>query len=157
MKQMVLTVGAVTLVTCASVVIAQDARHAFIQSSAEVQWGPAPASLPPAAQGAVLHGDPVKAGPFALRLKLPDGYRIPPHYHPSIQITVLEGTLVIGTGDAVNTRTEEPLRAGAFVFVPAGLRYFARAQGETVVELHGTAPWGITYVSASDDPRKNQH
>jgi quercetin dioxygenase-like cupin family protein len=113
--------------------------------------------VPAGAQGAVLQGDPAKAGPFTLRLKLPDGYRIPPHYHPAIEhITVIQGTFVLGMGDKVNSATEKPLGAGSFAFMPAGMRHFVRAQGETIVQLHGTGPWGITYVNPSDDPRKKQ-
>lgn len=133
------------------------AHHAFIQPG-DVKWGAAPASLPPGAEGAILQGDPAKAGPFTLRLKLPDGYRIPPHYHPAIEhITVLQGTFVLGTGEAVSSGTETPLGAGSFAFMAAGMRHFVRTQGETVVQLHGTGPWGITYVNASDDPRKKQN
>src|SRR3990170_3965515 len=121
--------------------------HAFIQP-ADVKWGAAPASLPPGAQGAVLQGDPAKPGPFTLRLKLPDGYRIPPHYHPAIEhITVIQGTFVVGMGEKVNVGTEKSLGAGSFAFMPAGMRHFVRAQGETIVQLHGTGPWGITYVN----------
>ena len=25
---------------------------------------------------------------------------------------------------------------------------------ETVVQLHGTGPWGINYINPNDDPRK---
>lgn len=131
--------------------------HGLI-TPAEVTWGPAPASIPPGAQGAVLQGDPAKAGPFTLRLKLPGGFRIPPHYHPAIEhITVLQGTFVLGMGDKADPSTEKPLGSGAFAFMPAGMRHFVRAQGETIVQLHGTGPWGITYVNASDDPRKKQN
>jgi hypothetical protein len=34
--------------------------------------------------------------------------------------------------------------------------HFAWTKGETVVQLHGTGPWGITYVNEMDDPRKHQ-
>ena len=129
-------------------------NHGLIAPS-DVKWGPAPASIPPGAQGAVLEGDPAKAGPFTLRLKLPDGYRIPPHYHAAIEhVTVLQGTFALGMGDKVDPAVEKPLPAGSFAFMPAGMRHFVRAQGETIVQLHGTGPWGITYVNASDDPRK---
>jgi hypothetical protein len=40
--------------------------------------------------------------------------------------------------------------------MPAGMRHFARTQGETIVQLHGVGPWGITYVNPSDDPRKTR-
>ena len=47
----------------------------------DIKWGEAPPDLPKGAQIAVLHGDPSKAGQFTVRLKMPDGYKIPPHWH----------------------------------------------------------------------------
>ncbi len=128
-------------------------EHALILPS-ELTWGPAPASVPDGAQAAILEGNPAKEGPFTMRLKLPDGYRLPPHYHPAVEhVTVLQGTFVLGVGEKLNTSTEKPLGAGSFAFMPAGMRHFARAQGETIIQLHGVGPWGITYVNAFDDPR----
>jgi anti-sigma factor ChrR (cupin superfamily) len=128
--------------------------HALLLAS-EMTWGPAPASLPPGAQAAALEGDPAKAGPFTLRLKLPDGYQIPPHYHPAVEhITVIEGTFVLGMGEKATEDGTKTLTAGSFAFMPAGMRHFARVQGNSIVQLHGTGPWGITYVNPSDDPRK---
>lgn len=135
----------------------QTAKDHGLYSPSDVTWGPAPASVPPGAQGAILEGDPAKAGPFTLRLRLPDGYRLPPHYHPAVEhVTVLQGTFILGMGDKVDTSKEKPLAAGSFAVMPTGMRHFARAQGETIVQLHGTGPWGITYVNSSDDPRKKQ-
>jgi len=158
MKRIVAAVGMVALLGGANALVGQDTKdHGLIQP-AEVKWGAAPASLPPGAQGALLEGDPAKAGPFTLRLKLPEGYRIPPHYHPGVEhITVIQGTFVLGMGEKVDTGTEKPLGAGSFAFMPAGMRHFARAHGETIVQLHGTGPWGITYVNAAEDPRKKQN
>src|SRR6202000_46033 len=51
----------------------------------KIQGGPAPPMLQPGAQFAVLAGDPGKAGPFIIRLKLPDGYKIMPHWHPTAE------------------------------------------------------------------------
>src|SRR3954467_7818190 len=49
----------------------------------QVKWGPAPPALPPGAQAAVLAGDPHQKGAACtVRLKLPDGYKVPPHRHP---------------------------------------------------------------------------
>jgi hypothetical protein len=47
-----------------------------------LQWQAGPSSLPAGAKLAVLEGDPTKEGPFVMRLRLPDGYTIPPHTHP---------------------------------------------------------------------------
>jgi quercetin dioxygenase-like cupin family protein len=133
----------------------QTKDHGFFTPN-DVTWSPI-ASLPAGAQSAILEGDPTKAGPFTLRVKMPDGYRIPPHYHPGVEhVTVIQGTFVLGMGEKVNTDTEKPLPAGSFSFMPAGMRHFARTQGETIVQLHGVGPWGITYVNPSDDPRKTR-
>ena len=48
-------------------------------SPAEVKWKDGPGSLPAGAKFAVLEGDPAKEGPFVMRLRLPDGFRIQPH------------------------------------------------------------------------------
>jgi len=62
-----------------------------------IVWQDAPASLPPGAKVAVLEGDPAKAGPFVMRMKFPDGYRVAPHTHPRPErVTVLKGALNIG-------------------------------------------------------------
>jgi quercetin dioxygenase-like cupin family protein len=103
----------------------------------------------------VLEGDPAKEGPFTLRVRLPDGYRIPPHYHPVVEhVTVIQGAFVLGMGDKVTDDGVKALTAGSFAYMPAGMRHFVRAQGDTVVQIHGTGPWGITYVNPADDPRK---
>ncbi len=42
------------------------------------------------AQVTVLYGDPSKEGLFALRLKFPKGFHVPPHLHPKPEVlTVL--------------------------------------------------------------------
>src|ERR1043166_5466679 len=62
----------------------------------EIKWGEAPPDLPKGAQLAVLHGDPSKKAPFTLRLKMPDGYKIAPHWHTKDeQLTILSGTFIL--------------------------------------------------------------
>ena len=103
----------------------------------------------------MLEGDPAKAGPFTLRLKMPDGYKFPPHYHPADEhVTVLQGTLVMGMGETFDHGAGRELAVGSFAMMPTGIRHFAWTKGETIVQLHGIGPWGLTYVNAADDPRK---
>src|SRR3954463_5998383 len=66
----------------------------------QVKWGPGPPALPPGAELAVIEGDPSKAGAsFTIRAKLPDGYKIPPHWHPTDErVTVLQGSFGRGVG-----------------------------------------------------------
>jgi len=32
--------------------------------------------------------------------------------------------------------------------------HFAWNKEETIVQVHGVGPWGVTYVNPADDPRK---
>ena len=117
--------------------------------------GPGPASVPAGAQAAVLEGDLMKAGLFTLRLKMPDGYKIAPHYHPADEhVTALQGTFVMGMGEKFDQSAGRELAVGSFAVMPTGTRHFAWTKGETIVQLQGVGPWGLTYVNPADDPRK---
>ncbi len=122
--------------------------------SDRVKWRPGPPSLPEGAQIAVLEGDLSKAGPYTMRLKFPDGYRVAPHSHPVREhITVLEGTLMMGMGKSFDRAATKPLGPGSLFVLPVGDHHYVWTKGETVVQLHGTGPWGIDYVNPEDDPR----
>jgi hypothetical protein len=42
---------------------------------------------------AIVGGDPIGPGKSTLQLSMPNGYRIPPHFHPSYEhVEVKEGT-----------------------------------------------------------------
>jgi hypothetical protein len=130
------------------------AEEMSFYSPAEVRWKDGPGSLPTGAKFAVLEGDPAKEGPFVMRLWLPDGFRIQPHWHPKVErVTVVSGTFNLGMGEKFDQSATREMLAGTFGFWPAGMRHFAWARGETVLQLHGTGPWMITYVNPADDPR----
>lgn len=146
--------AAIVLAAGSALAAMPNGQHVMVMPGA-VQWGPAPASLPAGAQAAVLEGDPARAGSFTLRIRMPDGYTIPPHWHAANEhVTVLAGVFVMGHGDTLDRSKGHDLPAGAFAMMPAGTRHFAWTRGETIVQLHGTGPWGLTYVNATDDPRK---
>ena len=120
--------------------------QAHVITPTDLKWGPAPAILPAGARLAVLEGDPSKAGPFTMRLEMPAGYRIPPHFHQVDEhVTVISGAF-----DAGKLTTLPP---GTFGVIPPGVRHFARADKATVVQLHGVGPWGLTYVNPADQPK----
>jgi len=128
---------------------------AAIHAPANIKWQDGPASLPPGARIAVLEGDPAKEGFFTMRLRLPDEYKIPPHTHPKVEhVTVISGTFNLGMGDKFEQSASQEMPAGTFGFWPAGMKHFAWAKGETVVQLHGVGPWSIEYLDPADDPRK---
>src|SRR5262245_13155292 len=78
---------------------AAEGHHTEVDGDA-VQWGAAPPSLPPGAQGAALMGSPAKEGPFVLRLKFPAGFVIPPHRHSKDEfVTVISGGFAVAAGE----------------------------------------------------------
>lgn len=132
----------------------KDTTRPKLSRPNEIEWVDGPAALPSGAQIAVLEGDPAKSGPFVFRIKLPDGYKIPPHTHPKTErITVLQGTFNLGMGETFDQNVAEPMPTGTYGSWPAGMVHYAFAKGETVVQLHGEGPWEITYVNPEDDPR----
>ncbi|MEQ1865802.1 MAG: cupin domain-containing protein [Micropepsaceae bacterium] len=125
---------------------------------ADIKWGPGPASLPLGAEAAVLYGDPSKEGLFAMRLKLPKGYRIAPHTHAKPEIvTVISGTFRLGQGETADQSNAKALTAGSFIALPPGHAHFAGADEDTVVQLNSTGPWSVTYINPKDDPRQKAH
>ncbi len=134
--------------------VSPPGQHAIVARAGTEQWGPAPAALPRGASVAVLEGDPTQAGPFTMRVLLPAGYRIPPHFHPVTEhVTVIRGVFQLGMGDTFDAGRLTDLPAGAFAAMSPGTRHFARTEVETVIQLHGVGPWGLTYVNPADDPR----
>jgi quercetin dioxygenase-like cupin family protein len=121
----------------------------------KLQWAPSPV-LPPGAMAALVAGNPAKEGEmYAIRIKFPDGYKVPPHWHPADEnVTVLQGTLRFGVGEQIDESRTADAPAGSFAHMPKGVRHFAMAKGDTVVHIQGLGPFGINYVHPSDDPRK---
>jgi quercetin dioxygenase-like cupin family protein len=117
-------------------------------------WGPAPAVFPAGAKMAVLQGDPSKAEVYAVRLDMPSGYKVPPHFHPTDEhVTVISGTFLVGMGDSLDAAHTTALPAGAFITAGANMHHYAIARGRTVVQVHGMGPFALTYVHPQDQPR----
>jgi hypothetical protein len=131
-------------------------QNAF--TAGKIPYGPAPAFLRPGAQLAVLEGDPGAAqGDFTVRLKMPSGYRIAPHWHPNREnITVLAGNFKAGMGDSFDESKMMTFGVGSFVFMDPSMHHYAMADGEVVVQVHGQSPLQFNYVNASDDPSKKK-
>jgi hypothetical protein len=121
-----------------------------------IPWGPAPPSIPAGAQMAVLEGNPAgNTGDYTVRLKLPDGYRFPPHWHPMREnVTVLSGTFLVGMGDTFDTSKMGSFAAGSFAYLDPDMHHYAMASGAVVVQVHGQAPFQIRYVNPQDDPTR---
>lgn len=129
------------------------ANHVLL-SAAELKWGPAPPALPSGSMVALLSGDPAQPGPFAIRTKMPAGYRIPPHWHPVVEhLTILSGDVALGMGDTFDESTMTTLGPGGYAALPPEMRHYLKARTDVVMEVHGVGPFVLTYVNPADDPR----
>jgi quercetin dioxygenase-like cupin family protein len=148
--------GAVGLAILSTVVVAQEKTTSHILLTApELKWGDPPPVFRKEARMAVVSGDPGKAGLFVVRLKMPAGYKIAPHWHPTDEhVTVLSGSFVLGMGDKFDAATMKTLPAGGYALLPAEMRHFAMAKTAATVQVHGTGPFVLNYVNPADDPSK---
>jgi len=89
-----------------------------------------------------------------MRLKMPDGYKIPPHHHLRREhVPVISGAFKVGMGDSFDAEKMNEFSPGSFAYLEPTVHHYAMSKGETVIQLHGTGPWEIKYVNTSDDPR----
>lgn len=145
----------IVLTLCASsgVGASQDHGHVVVLPD-PVEWRPASPKLPPGAQIAVLSGDPsAPGGLYVFWAKLPDGYSVPPHWHPMDEnVTVIKGVMILGFGARFEQAGMRELPAGSFVMLPKERPHFNRMKGETILQFHGVGPYDIVYVSAGQNP-----
>lgn len=133
-----------------------DKDHGVVTPD-DIKWVDGSAALQKGAKMFILEGDPSKDGPFVIRVKLPDGFRVMPHTHPKDErVTVLRGTLYLGMGATFDAKAAKAMPAGSYARTGAGMKHFAWVQGETILQIHGTGPWAIDYVNPEDDPRMKQ-
>ena len=133
---------------------ARAERSASVFAPDQITWTDGPPSLPSGAKMAVLHGNPTKGGTFTMRLMLPDGFTVQPHFHPTDEhVTVLKGKFMVGMGDKFDESKMQKLETATFAVMPAGMRHYAKADGQTILQIHGKGPFKVTYVNKADDPR----
>ncbi|WP_366653691.1 cupin domain-containing protein [Fodinicurvata sp. EGI_FJ10296] len=120
---------------------------------AELEWSDV-ASMAPPAEIAVIEGDLGAEEPFTFRLNLPAGYEIDPHIHPAYErVTVISGSLHFAHGDTFDRERAQELPQGGVAIMAPGEPMFGYTEVDTVIQLHGTGPWGIDYINDEDDPR----
>ena len=134
---------------------AQSPAH-ILTAPTGMKWGPPPPMFNQAAKFTVLAGDPSKEGLFTVRLKMPAGYKIMPHTHPTAEyLTVLSGALRVGMTRDWQDASMKELPAGGFAHMLAQAAHYVQARGETLIQVSGQAPFTITYINPADDPRKS--
>ena len=138
-------------VVLASPAFAGPAEHA-ITSPDRVEWKPFVGPF----TWAILSGDPMKKGsPFVIRIKHPDGVKVPPHWHPIDEhATVLSGKFHIGMGKTFDESKMEVIGPGGYLLLPKKMPHYAVGEGETIVQVHGVGPFKTIFVNPADDPTK---
>jgi quercetin dioxygenase-like cupin family protein len=151
----VLAFGAFSLVLVAAVGAQSSAPAHVLLPPAGIKWGAGPPVFEKGLSFAVLSGDPGKAGLFVVRLKMPAGYKIAPHWHPTDEhVTVIAGTLALGMGDKLDAAAAKDVPAGSYALLPAEMHHYAVARTAATVQVHGNGPFALNYVNPADDPSK---
>lgn len=146
------TLSLVLLLVGTTGALAEDMKMPV--NASQLQWAPAPNFVPTGAQITVLSGDPSKDGLFVIRVKMPTGYQIPAHNHPTTEmVTVISGDFHLGMGDKLDENKGMLLTAGGYAEAPAHMNHYAWASSPTIVQIDGQGPFAITYVNPADDPR----
>jgi quercetin dioxygenase-like cupin family protein len=148
-----------TFLVVAAVLMSQASAVAadspLVRSAKDVKWGAPPPVLPPGAKFAVIAGNPAATGLVTVRLEMPAGYVIPPHFHPTDEhITVLKGSFSFGTGDVVDKTHALTLSPGGYGVAMANMHHYAYTTTGATIQVHLQGPFAITYVNPADDPSK---
>jgi quercetin dioxygenase-like cupin family protein len=92
--------------------------------------------------GGSVFGDPSQAGVYVYRNRFGPGQTSRPHYHDRDRwVTVIKGTWWTDEGDVFRPDKMVPIKAGGFMFHPAGLHHYDGAKDEeTIVQIMGIGP-----------------
>ncbi len=127
----------------------------ILMTPEETKWGEPPPVFEKGMSFTVVSGDPSKPGLYVVRAKMPAGYKIAPHWHPTDEhVTVLSGKLALGMGEKFDKASMKVLPAGGYALLPAEMRHFAMATTAVTIQVHGQGPFALTYVNPADDPSK---
>lgn len=97
-----------------------------------------------------LSGDPTKMGPWTIRLKAAAGAKFPVHYHNDTEtVTVVSGTFSAAIGDTFDASKLMELPAGSYVVIPAGVKHYAMAKTDCVLQISGMKPFAMEMGSHS--------
>jgi uncharacterized RmlC-like cupin family protein len=158
-KEAAMKIASLIVVLSAVVVLAHPSSSPNVFTPDQIKWGPPPPFVAPGAQLAVLEGDPgASSGDFTIRLKMPAGYKIAPHWHPKREnVTVISGNFKVGMGDKWEDSKLATFAPGSFAYLDPDMHHYAMSgETETVVQVHGMSPLQFNYVNPDDDPSKKK-
>lgn len=105
----------------------------------QVEWKSVTGSL---SQTAMIFGDPAKAGMYVQLLRRAPNDWSEPHTHPNDSyITVVSGTMLIGTGTKLDKKNTVALGPGSMIHDIAGQAHYDGTGPEgAVIEMMGMGP-----------------
>src|ERR1700756_102443 len=142
-------------------------QTAMVVEPGSEKWGDVPAAalvgtpsveLGGTLRAAVIQGDPMTAGrSYTLRLSCTDGLKIAPHWHPTNEnVTVVKGQAAVGMGSKWDDAALKEVPTGAFFSTGPNTRHFVQCKGDTILQVHGIAPFVVNFVGPDDQPEKKQ-
>jgi hypothetical protein len=109
-----------------------------------VAWHDGAPPLPRGTKVAILEGDPKLPGIFTMRLVVPPGSSIYPHWHPRDErVTVISGEVQVGFGDRFISRGMTKFTQDDFYVNPAESHHYVFFPSKTVLQITGEGPWEI--------------
>jgi quercetin dioxygenase-like cupin family protein len=124
------------------------------KAPAELKWMDGPPGLPAGATFAVKKGNPEAKGAFTIGIRMPPGYSVPPHWHPSDEhVTLVSGKLAYGMSDRMSRTAATGLATGQSVVMKAKEHHWVMSADGAEVEVSAVGPFKIAYVNPADDPR----
>ncbi len=154
MRRIVLCCAVLMLAFAATAVGEEAAAPTHVMvAPADLKWGDPPPVFEKGASFTVVSGNPMAEGLYVVRLKVPAGYRINPHWHPTDEhVTVISGTFLLGMGEKFDKEAMKEIPTGGYALLPAEMRHYAMAKTDAIVQVHGMGPFKLTYVNPADDP-----
>ena len=112
--------------------------------AAKIVWKDGPPTMPKGTKAAVIEGDPKAPGIFTMRLRIPAGSKVMPHWHPRPErVTILSGEVKVGFGDEWNERGMHAFHAGDFYVNPAQSHHYVGFPRTSVIQITGEGPWEL--------------
>jgi quercetin dioxygenase-like cupin family protein len=103
----------------------------------------------------ILYGDPTKAQPYVIEIRVPAHTRIAAHGHKDTRTAVVvSGAWFFGYGNKNQDALVKELPPGSFYTEPAGVDHFAQTRDlPAAVYIFGFGPTSTDYVEAADAPK----
>jgi mannose-6-phosphate isomerase-like protein (cupin superfamily) len=113
-------------------------------NSTKIVWKDGPPTLPKGTKVAVLEGDPKQPGMFTMRLRVPAGSKVMPHWHPRPErVTILSGKVAVGFGDKWDDKELRRFGPGDFYVNPPESHHYVFFPRTSVIQITGEGPWEL--------------